>query len=312
MERHRPRAGVDLDGDACGDGEDLVDQRRCEHGVGRAEGHEPALVEHGDVVAERRGDVEVVKGGDHGRPESAHDAHQVELVGDVEVVRRLVEDEDPPVLRESAGEHHPLALTAGEPSHQAVAEVVHVGGAQRLVDDALILPGVPAERRTVRRAADEDRLPHGQVELRGRVLQHHRHGAGERARRQQRGIRPVDQDAPAVRALTREERAQEGRLPAAVRPEESDDAPGGDLEVDSVQHDATAAHDAHAVEPHAHRSNPARSPSLRISQRKKGAPTNAVRMPRGISVGIATVRASRSAIMRNSAPPRTVTGSIRR
>jgi 4-amino-4-deoxy-L-arabinose transferase-like glycosyltransferase len=48
------------------------------------------------------------------------------------------------------------------------------------------------------------------------------------------------------------------------------------------------------------------------SARKKGAPTNAVMMPTGISCGCSTVRASVSAITRKSAPPRALTGSSTR
>ena len=68
------------------------------------------------MVAVRRGEVEVVQRDERRRPAPAArrtEAQRVELGVDVEVVGRLVEQEQLGLLRQGAGQVDPLALAAG-------------------------------------------------------------------------------------------------------------------------------------------------------------------------------------------------------
>ena len=86
------------------DAEHPEQQRRCEHLLREARGHDAARIQHDDLVAVRRREVEVVQGHHRGDPQAPDQREQLQLVADVEVVGGLVEDEDPRGLREGAGE----------------------------------------------------------------------------------------------------------------------------------------------------------------------------------------------------------------
>src|SRR5690606_15414229 len=101
--------------------------------------------------------------------------------------------------------------------------------------------------------------------------------------------------------------------PAAVRPEQAQNRAGRDLEADVAEDVPVSSARAQLVDGDSHRLIPSRSArSRRNNHRKNGAPTSAVSTPRGTSAGAASVRASRSQVVRNTAPPRTATGSILR
>ena len=44
----------------------------------------------------------------------AHQIHDLQLVGDIQMIRRFIEDETRCLLRESPRKHHALLLPAGE------------------------------------------------------------------------------------------------------------------------------------------------------------------------------------------------------
>ncbi|CAM5285756.1 hypothetical protein SMICM304S_09478 [Streptomyces microflavus] len=80
-------------------------------GRGAARYH-PARLHHGDPV-EHRGEVEVVQGDDAGEGQFGDQGEQFQLVLDVQVVRRLVQEEFAVLLGERAGDLDALAFAAG-------------------------------------------------------------------------------------------------------------------------------------------------------------------------------------------------------
>jgi hypothetical protein len=73
-----------------------------------------------------------------------------DLVVEVEVGERLVEQVQPRLLRQQGGDGQPLALAAGQRVHLAAAQAGEVHRRQRLARDALVLlalPGPAAEMR---------------------------------------------------------------------------------------------------------------------------------------------------------------------
>lgn len=86
-------------------GEDLQDGTRRHH---------LALVQHHEVVAEARGQVEVVQDGEGGDAGAADEVEQFEPGADVEVVGEFVQDEQPRALGEGAGQQDALAFAAGQ------------------------------------------------------------------------------------------------------------------------------------------------------------------------------------------------------
>src|SRR5690242_7055829 len=103
--------------------------------------------------------------------------------------------------------------------------------------------------------------------------------------------------------------AQGGALAGSVRADERDHFAGvhGQRQVVKDRGDVAGAHVAELESTHRRYSRRSR----RSSQRKNGPPTNAVKMPTGISVGGSIERASKSASTRKAAPSSAAAGRSR-
>ena len=87
-----------------------------------------------------------------------------DLVVEVEVGERLVEEVQPGLLRQQGGDGEALALAAGERMHFARAEAGEVHRRQRLARKALVLAALPGPAVEMRMAADQRRLQHRRLE----------------------------------------------------------------------------------------------------------------------------------------------------
>ena len=99
------------------DPEHLEDHLGVENVVGLSPRRQPAVVEQDQLLAVLRGHVEVVEHHDDGparRVEAAEQLHDLQLVVEVEVVERLVEQQDRRLLGQGLGDEGPLALAARE------------------------------------------------------------------------------------------------------------------------------------------------------------------------------------------------------
>ena len=97
------------------DAEGAAEEGGREDVGGRAVGGEGPAGQHPEAVGEGGGAIEVVERRDDGSPrgrQRVEAVEEVELVADVEVGRRLVEQEEGGVLGEGLGERHPLLLAA--------------------------------------------------------------------------------------------------------------------------------------------------------------------------------------------------------
>ncbi len=94
--------------------EHLLQQLGGQHFGRRADGHQTALVEHAEAVAEGRRQVEVVEAGQRRQAQCLDLAQQFELVARVEVVGRLVEDQHLRLLHQGTGEQSALLLATRE------------------------------------------------------------------------------------------------------------------------------------------------------------------------------------------------------
>ena len=118
-----------------------LDQAAAGHRVGR-EVVERRRVDQRHRVAERKGDVEVV-----GREEDAlpllagqppEQRRQRVAVRQVEEGGRFVQQDDGGVLRQHAGDHHPLAFAVGHAVHRLAGETRHAHQLQRAFDDGAV------------------------------------------------------------------------------------------------------------------------------------------------------------------------------
>lgn len=93
------------------DAEDLGKQRLVQN-LGRgADGEKPSPAQHPDPV-EGRGLVQIVQCDDAGDRQTPDQVHERKLMADVEVVRRLVEEEEIGCLRKRAGDVDALPFAA--------------------------------------------------------------------------------------------------------------------------------------------------------------------------------------------------------
>jgi hypothetical protein len=195
-------AGEGVGHDAAAQAEDVLDDRLGED-LGRcAGGDDPSSLERDEVVGVAGRQVEVVQDGDDGRAAGAVEVDEqvehLDLVGDVEVGGRLVEQEHVGVLRERHGDPDPLALAARQlvdPSSGELEAARHLEGAG---DGALVVrgpraePALVGERPRPTRSATE--MPSGAVGGLGEQPE----GARDLPARQV-GDRPARRAAPARR-----------------------------------------------------------------------------------------------------------------
>src|SRR5689334_1134564 len=75
-------------------------------------------------VAEQRGEAEVVDGGQDGDAETGDEFQDLDLIADVQVTGRLVQDQVVAALSQGPGDQHPLFLAAGQGVEPAVGQVL--------------------------------------------------------------------------------------------------------------------------------------------------------------------------------------------
>ena len=90
---------------------------------------------------------------------------------------RLIQQQHFGLLRQSAGQQHPLPLAAGQSRHGTPGEFRQASGVQRLGDNLLIALGFSGKRaaRQVRRAAHANHFADGEVQRNRCFLRHHGH-----------------------------------------------------------------------------------------------------------------------------------------
>jgi hypothetical protein len=208
---------VDVDPDAVDGGQAF----RGEDVLGQTVGDDPARFEQRDPVGDGRSLVEVVQ--DDADRDSvvvrqvADEVEEFDLVAQVEIGGRLVEQQHTGFLGEATGEPHPLQLTAGQVVGAPLGEVRHTGQRERTVDRGRRVRIGPAEAAPVRVAAELDDVPHGQSAGRGAALGQQGDVARELTGTQGEAVGvAVDPERGVAAPLQPGDRPQERRLAAAV------------------------------------------------------------------------------------------------
>ncbi len=164
--------------------------------------------------------------------EVGEQVEHLDLVGDVEEGRRLVEQEDVGALRERHRDPHPLPLTAGELVDGAVGEVGSAGEIERLGDRRVVLAGPPRQHLLVRAAAAGDEVGDDDPLGRDRRLREQPEQAGHLLRRALVQRLAVEHDLAGRRREEAGERAQQRRLAARVGADDDGDLPRLHLQVE--------------------------------------------------------------------------------
>ena len=104
--------------------------------------------------------------------ELLQDVHDLELVRDIDVRQRLVQEHDAGLLRHGAGDHHPLTLTTAQRLYQRVAVVPNVAFLQHCLHNLFVLSTLHLPWGLVWIAPQHHVVEHGNVEHDVLILRH--------------------------------------------------------------------------------------------------------------------------------------------
>src|SRR5215831_4365181 len=195
-------------------------------------------------VAEQRGEADVVDRGQDGDAETGDELQDLDLVADVEVAGRLVQDQVVGALGQGPGDQHPLLLAAGQGVEPALGQVLAADALDGLLGDRPVGVVVPVKGPLVRGSADHDQFRDGEVEFEGEFLRDHGDPPGRVAGPQRQQVVPVHEHLPGGWPVGAVDGLQDGGLPAAVGPQQSGEAPVRDGEADA--RDDSPARDVNA------------------------------------------------------------------
>ena len=213
-----------------------ADERLCVEGgperarrqdfLGRAGGVDATVREHDDLVAVPGSHVEVVDRRKRGAPvvdEFPNEFDGPDRVVHVETRGRLVEQQRWSSLCQRPGEQDALALSAGHRGDRPVREPGDARGLHRLSDRPLVLGSVAVEPPEVGRSTHLHDVTNLEVEREARLLWHARDPSAGLAGGQPRSEVTVELDLPGVSCDRPLDGSKDGRLPRAVRTDESDE-----------------------------------------------------------------------------------------
>lgn len=139
----------------------------------RAGGFERSAFEQEPLRSELQRQIEIVKRGQDGDAELRYSLQEIELMLNVEVIGRFVEQKKPRFLRQTSRQKHALFFTARERVEAASAESFGVRRAEHFFQDREVLVGIGGKNAFVRMAAHEDQLFDRELETEREFLAQH-------------------------------------------------------------------------------------------------------------------------------------------
>ncbi len=230
---HQGRGRLGVVDDPARQVEDLLDDVGGDD-VGRGSlGDHRALAHRDQVRGVAGGLVEVVQHR-HERAalpvELGAQVEDLELVGDVEVGRGLVEQQQRGLLGEHHRDPHPLPLAAGQLVDAPRGEVFDVGGLHGLGDDGLVLGRPLPQEALVRVAAAGDQVGDGDPVRRDRRLRQQAQALGDRPRGLGVDVAPVEQHPPGRGLQHARQGLEQGGLAAGVGADDDGELAFGEVD----------------------------------------------------------------------------------
>ncbi len=158
------------------------------------------------------------------RLETMDQVEDFDLVADIEIGGRLVQEQDLRLLGKGGRDPGALALAAGQLPQAPVGEVGRSGAVQRPADGVLVVRGIAAEQSDMREPSLPNQLPDAHLVGRGGLLGEKRrdvwrsHGAASTPI----GL-PSISACPALGLISPASALQGGALARAVRPDQRAD-----------------------------------------------------------------------------------------
>ncbi len=248
--------GARVDGDLNGDLVDLADVRAGEHVERGTRSVDAPVGEQKERVGNVGRVVEVVQHNADSDAvlvrEVAHEVEGLDLVAEVEVVCRLVEEHNTRALSDAGGQPDALDLATRKFAYGTLAHVGDPSGVHRMVDRGAVVGGEAGETTTVGVATEGDDLTNRKPLRSGAGLREERHLAGKVACAQQgdraslcafsstRAVSATEHHAAIVDGMQLGERTKECGLSATVRADQRGDSSGFEGNRDTVDDDVLA------------------------------------------------------------------------
>ncbi len=151
---------------------------------GRAKALRLAVLQQKQIVTKIDRKIEVMHRDDDGQWQVPDQIEDLELMPDIQMVRRFVEDQKTGLLRQGAGDNDALALAARESAKMTTLEMLKAEPIQGVLDDLpVMLAAGSGKAAPMGYAAQRDDVLNGQGEVAGVLLQNGRDPLGDRARR---------------------------------------------------------------------------------------------------------------------------------
>ena len=268
------------------------------------------------LVAEMRRQIDVVQHHDQRGlfvADAAADQFQHrDLVVEVEMRQRFVEQIDARLLHQQGGQRHALAFAAGQRVDRTLRQIGQPQRRQRLARQRFVRRAFPVPARQMRVAADQHGFQHAGGE--GVALMLRQQSAqARRAARSERGVAVAgEQDFAGLRRAQSGQRMQQRGFSDTVAAENGKALARLDRQVEPAHHPGGANRDGQIASGQQRRHVGSNFGARASRNRNTGTPIRAVRTPTGNCCGAMMLRASVSARVSNAPPARVTAGSSKR
>lgn len=215
-------------------GKDVPEQLPGQHIFRRARRDDFSCLQNEQLIAKHCRMVQVVQCDDAGHREFGNEPQKADLVVDVEMVRRFVQDELFRRLGKRTGKVGALLF----PTRQALPGVVPFGGQfrsiERIVDGGVVLAGPAGKHRSMWEATELDDIDDLEICVGGGVLLDECNTLCNRSSADRAYVSSIERDPPRKGALQSRQQPEQGGLARAVWPQQSQHFPRSGDERDIV------------------------------------------------------------------------------
>ena len=179
--------------------EDIEDEFGRQHVARFTDRNQPPGFQYDNPVTEHRRVIEIMQSSGHRELLLPNKMQKCDLVADIEVVGRFVQEQDLRLLRQSAGDVQTLPFSTGKRMPHPLSEAFHINVTQRLVNDCIILRRPRRNGTLVRDTPKLYRLAAIDALLRLRLLLDKRNLAGHITPRKDAYRLTIQQDVAGTR-----------------------------------------------------------------------------------------------------------------
>ena len=207
-----------------------------QHGFWRAEPKRSSGIQKQDIVTRTCCHVQIMKRRDDCQGQVPDQLEHFELMSDVEVVCRLVQDQQARFLRKRTSDHDSLALAPRKGSQMSIGKAVQVQPFKRIANDPFVTRAVAnCKSFSMRRAPEADDLPDGKREISRLFLQDGCNHSGNIPSRKRPDVFSIYKNGTAGRAVEAVKEPKKRCLPGAIRADNAQNAAGFECEARIVK-----------------------------------------------------------------------------